>query len=114
MFKKGKNMGVPKIMPYCGCAATFFLHTLLTRWFHFENRGKRIIFRMHNFFTQFNFQFSFGIFFGEEVFLKTFLHNAYFGQNNLLVLFGDKIKLGRKCHHFIYSALHWGLKVHIF
>ena len=61
-------MGVPKIMPYCGCAATFFLHTLLNRWFHFENRGKRIIFGMHNFFTQFNFQFSFGIFFGEEVF----------------------------------------------
>ena len=65
-LKKKKNMGVPKIMPYCGCAATFFLHILLTRWFHFENRGKRTIFS-HSL-VLVKIISSFGIFFGKEVF----------------------------------------------
>ena len=63
---------------------------------------------MHNFFTQFNFQLKSSfllVFSSVRKCLNTFLHSAYFGKNNLLVLFGDKIKLGRKCHHFIYSAL---------
>ena len=103
------NTRFTKIMPYCGCAATFFLHTLLTWWFHFENRGKHIIFS-HSLIFSGNHLFFWYLFSLVRKCLNTFLHSAYFGQNNLLVLYGDKIKLGRKCHrhHFIYSELGLG------